>query len=187
MDMASPGTSPDNPFILQSIRQCYLLLKTLRIRMPNLRGDELVTQTAVSFERVGTVSVEGFVGVIDHYILFIGDVEKGKLLDFYMYGYGKNCMTQDDLPTRLFSIHWDQIFAPEEPHPDSIAGQFNRLPYHKQLPIRLKAAWSIKFIALKLYLPLILAFVLVMLALVYGSWLLGAAAFCALCYAPKYN
>lgn len=187
MDNTSPGTSPENPFVLESIRQYFLLLKTLRIRLPGLKGGELVTQLAVSFRREGAAGVRGLVGAVDHYILFIGDADRGKLMDFYMYGYGNYCMTQGDLPERLFSLHWDEILAPEEPHPDSFAAQFNRLPWHKQLPIRLKAAWSIKFVTLRLFLPLILAFVLGVLALVYGSWLLGAAAFCALCYAPKHN
>jgi hypothetical protein len=187
MDTTSPGTSPENPFVLESIRQCYLLLKTLRIRLPDLKGGELVTQLEVSFKREGMVGARHLARPVDHYILYIGDADKGKLMDFYMYGYGNHCMTQYDLPERLFTLQWDEILAPEQPHPDSIAGQFNRLPSHEQLPVRLKAAWSIKFVALKLYLPLIPAFVLGVLALVLESWLLGAAAFCALCYAPNNN
>lgn len=122
-DRTSPGTDPDNPFVMRTVRQCYLLLNDLRIRIPDLKGDELVTQTRVSFERMGPVISRRFNQPVDHYILYIGSAETGKLMDFYMYGYGDTCMGQEHLPKRLFTIYWHEINA-DAPHRDSVTGQY---------------------------------------------------------------
>lgn len=188
-DQTSPGTTPDNPFVMTSVRQCYLLLNDLRIKIPNLRGDELVTQMRVSFVRTGIDHVARTMHPVDHFILYIGNAETGKLMDFYMYAYGDTCMGQEHLPEGLFTIYWREIHADGsdvgEPHPDSLMGQFNRLPLRERILIRAKVAWINKFVALRIFLPLILFVLLIILASVYHNLWLAGAAFLCLLYDPK--
>jgi hypothetical protein len=93
-----PGTSPDNPFILKSIIECYALLNAM-----HMRTDHGLIK--VRYDRVGPVQSNRFPYPIDHYILFesapFSDKRLGKLMDFYMYGYGSRSMSLDLLPNGL--------------------------------------------------------------------------------------
>lgn len=93
-----PGTSPQNPFVVSSIPGCYAILRTLHMKV----GDGMIK---VRFERIGGLSVAGFENPVDHYVLHEGDLmsedSKGKLMDFYMYGWGERTMPMKSLPAGL--------------------------------------------------------------------------------------
>lgn len=92
------GTSPSNPFVRASITSCYTLL------------DALYMQTAegkikVRYTRIGPLEVAGFSHPVDHYGLYDDsdkqDGKLGKLMDFYMYGWGDSNTPMSELPAGL--------------------------------------------------------------------------------------
>ena len=68
----------------------------------------------VRFDRIGSITPPGFANPVDHYVLFEGDMSskdpKGKLMDFYVYGYADNPHSDDDLPAGLTVIKMGKEF-----------------------------------------------------------------------------
>ena len=102
-----PGTSLGNPFKVISIMHGYTLLDRLHFRSP-------AGGCKVRYDRVGSKSHPSFPNPIDHYVLFEGDMSskdpKGKLMDFYVFGYSDHPHSDDDLPAGLTVIKMDKDF-----------------------------------------------------------------------------
>jgi len=102
-----PGTSLGNPFRTLSIMHGYTLLDRLHFRSP-------AGGCKVRYERAGSMTHPSFPNPIDHYILFEGEItsdgKKGKLMDFYIYGYSDNPHSDDNLPAGLTIIKMGKEF-----------------------------------------------------------------------------
>lgn len=100
-----PGTSLGNPFRTMSIVHGYNLLDRLHFRSQ-------AGGCKVRYNRVGSKTHPGFPHPADHYVLFEGDMgskdSKGKLMDFYVYGYSDSPHSDDDLPAGLTVIKLDK-------------------------------------------------------------------------------
>jgi len=103
-----PGTSLGNPFRTISIMHGYTLLDRLHFRSP-------AGGCKVRYDRVGSMSHPSYPNPIDHYVLYEGDLDsdapKGKLMDFYVYGYSDSPHDTDDLPAGLTVLKLDKEFA----------------------------------------------------------------------------
>ncbi|MEY3813120.1 MAG: hypothetical protein RL495_1067 [Verrucomicrobiota bacterium] len=99
-----PGTSPGNPFRTQSILHGYNLLDVMHFQSQE-------GSCKVRYERIGSNTHPNFPHPIDHYILFEGEMgtkeTKGKLMDFYIYGYSDHPHDRDDLPAGLLIRKFD--------------------------------------------------------------------------------
>ena len=66
------------------------------------------------YDRLGSKTHPRFPHPIDHYVLFEGvmasDQPRGKLMDFYVYGYADNPHPDDDLPAGLTVIKMSKEF-----------------------------------------------------------------------------
>jgi hypothetical protein len=104
---AGPGTSLGNPFRTLSIMHGYTLLDRLHFRSP-------AGGCKVRYDRAGSMTHQSFPNPIDHYILFEGEItsdgKKGKLMDFYVYGYSDNPHSDDNLPAGLTIIKMGKEF-----------------------------------------------------------------------------
>ena len=102
-----PGTSLGNPFRTLSIMHGYTLLDRLHFRSP-------AGGCKVRYDRAGSMTHPSFPNPIDHYILFEGEItsdgKKGKLMDFYVYGYSDNPHSDDNLPAGLTIIKMGKEF-----------------------------------------------------------------------------
>lgn len=102
-----PGTSLGNPFRVISLMHGYNLLDRLHFRSP-------AGGCKVRYDRVGSETHPSFPNPIDHYILFEGDMgskdSKGKLMDFYVYGYSDSPHGDDALPAGLTVMKFDKEF-----------------------------------------------------------------------------
>ena len=102
-----PGTSLGNPFRTLSIMHGYTLLDRLHFRSP-------AGGCKVRYDRAGSKTHPNLPNPIDHYILFEGeitsDAKKGKLMDFYVYGYSDNPHSDDNLPAGLTIIKMGKEF-----------------------------------------------------------------------------
>jgi len=100
-----PGTSASKPFRMVSIAHAYGLLDRLHFRSP-------AGSCKVRYDRIGSLTQPGFPHPIDHYVLFEGDLHsdqpRGKLMDFYVYGYADNPHSDDDLPAGLTVLKIDE-------------------------------------------------------------------------------
>jgi len=100
-----PGTSLDNPFRTNSIMHAYNLMDRLHFR-------SAAGGCKVRYDRVGSKTHPSFRNPIDHYVLFEGEMSskdpKGKLMDFYVYGYSDSPHHDDDLPAGLTVIKFDE-------------------------------------------------------------------------------
>ncbi len=85
----------------------YNLLDRLHFRSP-------AGGCKVRYDRVGSKTHPSFPHPIDHYVLFEGDMgskdPKGKLMDFYVYGYSDNPHSDDNLPAGLTTIKMGKEF-----------------------------------------------------------------------------
>ena len=102
-----PGTSLGNPFRTISIMHGYTLLDRLHFRSP-------AGGCKVRYNRVGSMTHPSYPNPIDHYVLYEGDhgsdAPKGKLMDFYVYGYSDHPHSDDDLPAGLTIIKMGKEF-----------------------------------------------------------------------------
>ena len=102
-----PGTSLGTPFRTISIMHGYTLLDRLHFRSP-------AGGCKVRYNRVGSMTHPSYPNPIDHYVLYerdLGsDAPKGKLMDFYVYGYTDNPHSDDDLPAGLTVIKMGKEF-----------------------------------------------------------------------------
>lgn len=103
------GTSSDNPYVTSSIMECYAILNAMHIRV----GQGMIK---VRYERIGPVSSQRYSQPVDHYMLYEespgSDQKQGKLMDFYMYGYGEKSMPRDMLPAGLGDMMMNE--SPEQ-------------------------------------------------------------------------
>jgi hypothetical protein len=85
----------------------YTLLDRLHFRSP-------AGGCKVRYDRAGSMTHQSFPNPIDHYILFEGEItsdgKKGKLMDFYVYGYSDNPHSDDNLPAGLTIIKMGKEF-----------------------------------------------------------------------------
>ena len=85
----------------------YSLLDRLHFRSP-------AGGCKVRYDRIRSMTPPGFPNPVDHYVLFEGDMDskqpKGKLMDFYVYGYSDNPHSDDDLPAGLTVIKMGKEF-----------------------------------------------------------------------------
>ncbi len=85
----------------------YTLLDRLHFRSPD-------GGCKVRYERAGSMTHPSFPNPIDHYILFEGEItsdrKKGKLMDFYVYGYSDNPHNDENLPAGLTIIKMSKEF-----------------------------------------------------------------------------
>lgn len=102
-----PGTSLGNPFKVISIMHGYTLLDRLHFR-------SAAGGCKVRYDRIGSKTHPNFQNPIDHYVLFEGDMDseapKGKLMDFYVYGYSDYPHSDNDLPAGLTIIKMGKEF-----------------------------------------------------------------------------
>jgi hypothetical protein len=85
----------------------YTLLDRLHFRSPG-------GGCKVRYDRAGSMTHPSFPNPIDHYILFEGEItsdgKKGKLMDFYVYGYSDNPHSDENLPAGLTIIKMGKEF-----------------------------------------------------------------------------
>ena len=102
-----PGTSLGNPFRTLSIMHGYSLLDRLHFR-------SAAGGCKVRYDRVGSMTHPSLPHPVDHYVLFEGDMNsknpKGRLMDFYVYGYSDHPHSDEDLPAGLTIIKMGKEF-----------------------------------------------------------------------------
>lgn len=89
--------------------ECYAILNAMHMRT----GAGLIK---VRYERIGPVNSSRHTHPVDHYVLYEGELTSdrkgGKLMDFYMYGYGEKSMPREMLPAGLGDMMMDA--SPED-------------------------------------------------------------------------